>query len=155
MISLRVRELLDTQKVPYEVLEHREAYTAQGVAAAVPVSGWSMAKVVLVRDEDEGYMLAVLPASCHVDLARLRRLSDRHHLSFATEEEMNRLFPDCATGAIPPFGRLYGMPVYVDSCFPHNKEIVFQAGNHHEVVRMSYALFEALARPTIADFCSH
>jgi len=155
MISPRVRAFLDEERVRYEVLPHRQAFTAQGIAHSVHTSGWRVAKVLLVRDREDGYLLAVLPASCLLDLERLRRVTDRPSLELAPETEMARLFPDCVPGAIPPFGRLYGMPVYVDSCFPHTHEVVFQAGTHREVVRMPYLVFEALARPTIADFCSH
>jgi Ala-tRNA(Pro) deacylase len=155
MISPRVRAFLDDERVRYEVLAHRQAYTAQGVAHSVHTSGWKVAKVLLVRDSEAGHLLAVLPASCQLDIERLRRVTDRPGLELAPELEMSRLFPDCVPGAIPPFGRLYGMPVYVDSCFPHTHEVVFQAGTHREVVRMPYLVYEALARPTIADFCSH
>jgi Ala-tRNA(Pro) deacylase len=71
------------------------------------------------------------------------------------EEELAGLFPDCEAGAMPPFGHLYGMPVYVDACFPKAGEFAFQAGNHHEVVRMRYSEYERLARPVVADFCRH
>jgi Ala-tRNA(Pro) deacylase len=68
---------------------------------------------------------------------------------------MKALFPDCETGAMPPFGQLYGLPVWVDACFPKAGEFAFQAGNHHEVVRMQYAEYERLARPVVAEFCRH
>ena len=68
---------------------------------------------------------------------------------------MARLFPDCELGAIPPFGHLYGMPVYVDACFPRGGDIVFQAGNHREVVRMAYRDYERLAKPVAGEFCLH
>jgi Ala-tRNA(Pro) deacylase len=155
MISPRVRAYLDEERVRYEVLPHRQAFTAQGVAHSVHTSGWRVAKVLLVRDSEGGHLLAVLPASCKLDLERLRRVTGRPTLELAPESEMTRLFPDCVPGAIPPFGRLYGLPVYVDSCFPHARELVFQAGTHREVVRMPYLVYEALAGPTIADFCIH
>ena len=155
MISHRVKQYLDDTHVQYEVLPHREAFTAQGVAATMHVSGWRVAKVVLLRDYDDGYVLAVLPASCHLDLGRLRRVTDRPRLALASEQEMTDLFPDCVAGTIPPFGELYGVPVYVDSCFPHAKEVMFQAGNHREVVRMTYSSFESLAHPVVDEFCCH
>ena len=71
------------------------------------------------------------------------------------EPDVQSLCGDCETGAMPPFGALYDMPLYVDACFPRDQEIVFQAGNHHEVVRMSYEEYERLARPVVADFCAH
>jgi Ala-tRNA(Pro) deacylase len=155
MISPRVRAFLDEEQVRYEVVRHRQALTAQGVARSLHTSGWRVAKVLLVGGGDGRYLLAVLPASCQLDLERLRRVTGRPSLRLASELEMNQLFPDCVVGALPPFGRLYGLPVYVDSCFPHTRELVFQAGTHDEVVRMPYLVYEALARPTVADFCTH
>jgi len=155
VISPRVKGLLDGERVAYEVVPHPEAFTAQGVAASMHVSGWSMAKVVLLRDDDGSYVEAIIPASRHLDLRRLRRIAGRPGLELASEEEMTELFPDCVAGAIPPFGGLYGVQVYVDTCFPHAREVVFHAGNHREAVRMDYSAFESLVRPVVGEFCSH
>ena len=76
-------------------------------------------------------------------------------LALATEEDLARLFPDCEVGAMPPFGGLYGLPVYVDSCFRQVPEFVFQGGNHHEVVAMSFADYLRLAEPLVGQFCFH
>jgi Ala-tRNA(Pro) deacylase len=155
MLVERARRLLETGGVAYETIPHREAYTAQGVAAAAHVSGWLLAKVLVVRPPGEGPAMVVLPASCRLDLAALGRVLGRPGVTLVPESEMKELFPDCETGAMPPFGQLYGMPVWVDACFPRAGEFAFQAGNHHEVVRMRYAEYERLARPVVADFCRH
>jgi Ala-tRNA(Pro) deacylase len=151
----RAQRLLETGGAAFETLPHREVYTAQGVAAAVHVSGWLLAKVLVVRAPGEGPVMVVLPASCRLDLAALARVLDKPSVLLVPEEEMKALFPDCETGAMPPFGGLYGLPTYVDACFPKAGEFDFQAGNHHEVVRMRYSEYERLARPMVADFCRH
>jgi len=155
MLVDRARRLLETSGAAYETLPHREAFTAQGVASAVHVSGWHLAKVLVVRAPDEDPVMVVLPASCRLDLVALARVLDKPTVSLVPEEEIKLLFPDCETGAMPPFGHLYGMTVYVDKCFPKAGDFAFQAGNHHEIIRMSYAEFERLARPAVADFCRH
>jgi Ala-tRNA(Pro) deacylase len=155
MLVERVLRLLETGGVAFETLPHREAYTAQGVAAAAHVSGWMLAKVLIVRAPGEGPVMVALPASCRLDLATLARVLGRQSVSLVAESEMKDLFPDCEAGAMPPFGQLYGMPVWVDACFPKAGEFAFQAGNHHEVVRMRYAEYERLARPVVAEFCRH
>ena len=152
MITERVREHLDRAGVTYEVVPHREAFTAQGVAAASHVSGWQMAKVLVGRDE-RGYVMAVLPATCRLDLPTFRRITRRRNLLLATEEELRQVFPDCEVGAMPPYGNLYDMPVYVDTCFSPEKELAFQAGNHHEIVRMAWEPFEKTVHPVRTDFC--
>ena len=155
MLVERAKRLLETAGAAYETLPHREAFTAQGVASAIHVSGWQLAKVLVVRSAEEEPIMVVLPASCRLDLTALARVLDKSSVSLMPEEEIQVLFPDCETGAMPPFGQLYGMPVYVDKCFPKAGKFAFQAGNHHEVVRMSYAEYERLARPAVADFCRH
>jgi Ala-tRNA(Pro) deacylase len=155
MLVERAKHLLETSGVAYETLPHREAFTAQGVASAVHVSGWQLAKVLVVRATGQEPVMVVLPASCRLDLTALARVLDYPAVSLVPEEEIKELFPDCETGAMPPFGQLYGMPVYVDKCFPKAGDFAFQAGNHHEIVRMSYADFERVARPSVADFCRH
>ncbi len=155
MLVERARRLLETDGVPYETLPHREAFTAQGVAAAAHVSGWSLAKVLVVRAPSKGPVMVVLPASCRVDAGALARARGESAVSFVSEPEMQSLFPDCDVGAMPPFGQLYGLPVYVDACFPKAAEFDFQAGNHHEIVRIQYSDYERLARPQVAEFCLH
>jgi Ala-tRNA(Pro) deacylase len=155
MLAERARRLLETGGAAYETLPHREAYTAQGVASAVHVSGWQLAKVLVVRAPGDEPVMVVLPASCRLDLSALARALDQPSMALVPEEEIDELFPDCEVGAMPPFGHLYGMPVYVDKCFPKAGDFAFQAGNHHEIVRMSYAEYERLARPFVADFCRH
>jgi Ala-tRNA(Pro) deacylase len=155
MLIERARRLLETGGVAFETLPHREAYTAQGVAAATHVSGWTLAKVLVVRAPGEGPVMIVLPASCRLDLSALARVLGKPSVTLLPESEMKLFFPDCETGAMPPFGQLYGLPVWVDACFPKAGEFAFQAGNHHEVVRMRYAEYERLARPVVAEFCRH
>jgi len=155
MLVERARRLLETGGAAYETLPHREAYTAQGVASAVHVSGWQLAKVLVARPPGQQAVMVVLPASCRLDLSALARVLDAPSMELVPEEEIRELFPDCETGAMPPFGDLYGMSVYVDKCFPKAGDFAFQAGNHHEIVRMSYTEYERLARPFVADFCRH
>lgn len=153
MVADRARHFLDEHGVHFDVIPHREAYTAQGVAAASHVSGWSLAKVLIVREHGASPFMVVLPASCRLDLPALSRLLGKEQLELLPEVEIGRIFPDCETGAMPPFGQLYGLPVYVDSCFPKEGDLAFQAGNHRETLRIRYADYERLVQPTVAEFC--
>lgn len=154
-INDRLKRFLDQQKIEHETLAHREVFTAQEVAATAHVSGRQLAKVVVVRENGRGYLMVVLPAACRVDLTALKGVTGIRKLSLAPEAEFVRLFPDCDAGAMPPFGNLYDMPVYIDACFPHAKDIFFQAGNHREVVRLRYDDYERLVRPMVGEFCLH
>jgi Ala-tRNA(Pro) deacylase len=155
MLNVRLRKLLDEHWIDYDVVEHEDAWTAQRIAAASHVPGRQMAKVVVARERGRGCVMAVLPANARLDLEALGRAMGRHHLQLVSEDELQKLFPDCEIGAMPPFGRLYGIPTWVDACFQRDRPIAFNAGNHHELVRMSYGDWEWAARPIVREFCSH
>jgi Ala-tRNA(Pro) deacylase len=154
-VNDRIKRYLDQQHVTYETVPHREVFTARQVAAESHVGERQLAKVLALEEEKGGHLMLVLPAACRVDLTALRHAAGRHKLSLVSEDDMARLFPDCEIGAMPPFGNLYGMPVYVDACLPQAKEIIFQAGNHHEVIRMGYADYEGMVHPVVGEFCLH
>jgi Ala-tRNA(Pro) deacylase len=154
-ISARLQQVLVRSRVEYDLIQHREAFTAGRVAQESHIRGRNLAKVVVVRTPEPGYLMTVLPASCHIDLARLERMTGRPGLELASERELQRLFPDCEAGAMPPFGHLYGLPIFLDACFRDHEDIWFQAGNHHEVVRLSMPEYERLAGPFARVECLH
>ncbi|HLP26644.1 MAG TPA: YbaK/EbsC family protein [Acidobacteriota bacterium] len=151
MPAAQVREFLDRHLVRYVSIRHSPAFTAAEVAQLVHVSGRDFAKTVIVVIEDEMVMV-VLPASRRMLLNDLRELLDTTHLRLATEAEFRDRFPDCELGAMPPFGNLYNMRVYVSSLLAAEEEIAFNAGTHTEVFKMRYADFERLVKPTVLDF---
>lgn len=144
----KLREFLDSQNVKYMVISHSLAYTAQGIAALVHVSGHKLAKTVIVKI-DGVLAMAVVPASMHVDLDRLKELTGAQAVEVATEREFKDAFPDCETGAMPPFGNLYDMPVYADASLSENQEITFSAGSHRELMRMQWKDMAQLVNPTV------
>ena len=148
MLSERLKRFLDESGVKYEVIRHEEAYTAQELAAAMHVKGAMFVKVVIVRDE-KGFMMVAMPADRRVDISALRKGLGLKMAALASENEFKRLFPDCEAGAMPPFGNLYSVPVYVDGALTLDHDIVFQAGTHYESVKMSYADFDRLVLPQV------
>jgi Ala-tRNA(Pro) deacylase len=150
-ILTTLREYLDKQKVPYEVLAHRQAFTAQEVAEAQHVHGAELAKVVMLRSGPQ-FVMAVLPAPQRVDVDRARAAIGKPDLVLATEAEFEGLFPQCEAGAMPPFGNLYGLPVFVDQTLTRDETIVFNAGTHTQTVKMKYADFARLVQPKVCSF---
>lgn len=150
-IPRKLKDYLDHEHVHYEVLPHPEAFRATTIAQALHTPEKEMAKVVIVKVE-ERFAMTVLPASWRVDLHRLWDVFRTHHVRLANEDEIKGLFPDCDLGAMPPFGNLYGLPVYVDQSLTEDEQITFQAGTHSEAVRMRYMDFAALVFPTVAEF---
>lgn len=144
----KLREFLDSHHIKYLVISHSLAYTAQGVAALAHVSGKRLAKTVIVKI-DGILAMAVIPASAHVDLDRLRTITGAQNVELATEREFKDAFPDCETGAMPPFGNLYDMSVYADASLGEHEEITFSAGTHRELVRMNWNDMLRLVNPTI------
>src|SRR5437879_7635469 len=146
MAVQKLREFLDREKVKYVSVVHSPAYTAQEVAASAHITGRELAKTVIV--ELDGKMaMAVLPANRKIVLQDLREVTSSEEVKFASEEEFQSKFPECETGAMPPFGHLYGMDVYMAESLSANDEIVFNAGSHTEVIRMRFDDFERLVRP--------
>jgi Ala-tRNA(Pro) deacylase len=150
-ISRKLKDYLDRHKVHYEVLTHQEAYRAPEIAQTLHAPEKEMAKVVIVRVEAR-FVMTVLPANWKVDLHRLRDVFLTNHVRLATEAEFKDLFPDCDVGAMPPFGNLYGLDVYADRSLTEDEQIVFQAGNHSEAIRMRYTDFANLVHPRVAEF---
>jgi len=146
----KLRDFLDSYNIKYLVISHSVAYTAQGIAALVHLSGKKLAKTVIVRIDGKLGM-AVVPASFHVDLDLLRTAAAAQTVEIATEKEFKDAFPDCETGAMPPFGNLYGMAVYADASFSENEELTFNAGTHRELVRMAWADVVRLVNPKVVN----
>ena len=148
-VNKRTKEFLEESGVSYEVIKHTPAYTAQEVAAVMHVSGTEVAKVVMVRVGDR-FVMAVLPASKRLDLDALQEvLGSEEHPRLAGEKEFGDLFPDCELGAEPPFGNLYGIPVVVGETLTQDPEIYFNAGNHQEVIRITYEDYDRLVKPAV------
>jgi Ala-tRNA(Pro) deacylase len=150
----KLREFLDSRHIKYLVISHSLAYTAQGVAAMTHVSGKKLAKTVIVKI-DGLLAMAVVPASAHVDLNQLRALTGAQTVEIATEREFKDAFPDCETGAMPPFGNLYDMTVYADADLAENEEITFSAGTHRELVRMAWDDMLRLVNPIVSSLTHH
>ena len=146
-----VHEFLHEAHVPYTVLPHRLAYTAQEEAAAAHVRGRNWAKVV-VFIVDGRAVLAVVPAPSTVDLDALMEVTHGRVIRLATEHELRALFPDCEVGAMPPFGPLYGLRVFVDASLAAESEIAFNAGNHCDAISMRWIDFATTVRPVVGLF---
>jgi Ala-tRNA(Pro) deacylase len=151
MPARKLKEFLDSQQVKYVSIQHSPAYTAQEVAALTHVSGRDLAKTVIVKVEATLAMV-VLPANRKVVLSDLREALGAEKVKFATEDEFKSLFPDCEIGAMPPFGNLYGLDVYVAPSLTQEPEIAFNAGTHTEIIKMAYRDFERLVKPKVISF---
>jgi Ala-tRNA(Pro) deacylase len=151
MSAQKLREFLDSQQVKYVTITHSTAYTAQEIAAATHIHGKELAKTVMVK-LDGKMAMAVLPASRKIDFGLLKTAAGGQNVQLADEAEFKALFPDCETGAMPPFGNLYGIPVYAEQSLAEDEEIAFNAGSHSELIRLAYKDFERLVQPKVARF---
>lgn len=151
MPSAKLKIYLDSHHVKYVTIRHSPAFTAQEVAASVHLSGKELVKSVMVW-VDGKIAMVVLPANRKVILQDLRARLNAKEVKFATEAEFKNQFPDCETGAMPPFGHLYGMEIYAAPSLAEDTLIAFNAGTHAEVIQMAYGDFERLAQPKIIHF---
>jgi Ala-tRNA(Pro) deacylase len=140
--------------VPYVVVPHPPAFTAQEEAAATHVPGRDWAKVVVCFIDGEP-IEAVVPAPAFVNLDRLLALAGGHTIRIAEEEELRRLFPECELGAMPPLGPLYGQTVFVDAALAMEPEIVFNAGTHRHAIAMGWNDFVKMVNPIVGSFADY
>ncbi len=153
MPAEKLRKFLDEHKIKYVNIKHSLAYTAQEIAASAHIHGKEIAKTVIVKINGE-MVMAVIPANFKIDLGLVSEAAGGKSAQLANEQEFQDLFPGCALGAMPPFGNLYNIPVYVDESLAEDEEIVFNAGSHTELIRLAYKDFESLVKPkitTLAD----
>ncbi|NJN28958.1 MAG: YbaK/EbsC family protein [Cyclobacteriaceae bacterium] len=154
MPSKKLKEHLDKFDVPYLTIKHSQAFSAQKVAAAAHVPGKNMIKTVMVMINGQMAM-AVLPASYRVDFDMLKDVTGEGNVRLASETEFKDMFADCEPGAMPPFGNLYNLEVFVAKSVTENEEIAFNAGNFAEIIQMSYSDFYRLVHPKISKFAVH
>ncbi|MBU0595118.1 YbaK/EbsC family protein [Candidatus Bipolaricaulota bacterium] len=147
----KLKTFLDEYGVKYVSVQHSPAYTAAEVAESAHIPGLELAKTVMVWINDEMAM-AVVPASHRVDFEQLAEVAGAVEVQLASEEDFKELFPTCDTGAMPPFGNLYEMRVFVEKALTEDFEIAFSAGSHAEVIRLAYADYERLVEPTVGRF---
>lgn len=141
-IAITLREYLDSSDVQYDVLPHTHTGSSSETAQACDISGDQIAKAVVLEDED-GYLMAVVPATHRVDLGVLHHHLDRR-IGLATEPELEDLFMDCEPGAVPPFGQAYGIEVMIDDSLSGLDDVYIEAGNHSELIHLKGNDFEAL-----------
>ncbi len=148
----KLKEFLDSHHVRYESISHIQTFTAQRTAQCTHIKGREMAKTVIVKID--GLMcMVVVPADHRVNIEQLKRATGADTVELATEHEFVTMFPECEVGAMPPFGNLYGMDVFVDRELAEDDEIAFNAGSHTEVLKMHYRDFANLVQPEVDEVC--
>src|SRR3990167_9512183 len=147
----RLKEFLDSHYIKYVTISHSRAFTAQETATSAHIPGKELAKTVMVKIDGKMAM-AVLPASSKVDFDLLKKVIGSGKVEIASEKEFKDMFPECEIGAMPPFGNLYGMEVFVAKTLTEDREIAFNAGSHRELVKLTYKDFEKLVKPKVITF---
>jgi Ala-tRNA(Pro) deacylase len=151
-VRKRLERLFREEGVRFSVSRHDEVYSAQRVAGMLHIPGRQLAKVVMVKADDKLTML-VVPAPDRVDLNKVKKALKADRVQLAGEKDFGPCFPDCEVGAMPPFGNLYEMVVYVDRALSTQNQIAFPAGTHREIMRVAYSDFERIVEPVLADLC--
>ena len=147
----RLKEFLDKQSIKYVTITHSLAYDAQEIAASAHIRGRELAKTVVVK-VDGKMAMAIVPASYNVDFDLLKKVAGASKVELASEQEFKDLFSECDVGAMPPFGNLYGIEVFVADGLAEDEEIAFNAGSHTELMKLAYKDFERLVKPTVGKF---
>ena len=151
MPTKKLKNLLDENKVKYVSITHSKGYTAQEIAASAHIKGDEFAKTVILKIDDNMAM-AVLPASYTIDFLELDQLGLGEKVRLAIETEFQDKFPECEVGAMPPFGNLYDMPVFMAESLMKDEEIAFNSGSHKEVIKMKTKDYVKLVQPRTLRF---
>jgi Ala-tRNA(Pro) deacylase len=150
MIVQRLLDYLEQTHTYYSTVKHKAAYTALTSAKSAHISGTEMVKSILVK-LDGNYTLAVLPSTSKIDFKKLKEITGSHIATLADEEDLESIFPDCTTGAMPPLGNLYHIPVISDSLITRKQDLFFEAGSHREIMKMHISDYLKLTHPKIAS----
>ncbi len=142
-IASKVQDFLAERQSAYDLLSHPHSANSIETAHEAHVPADALAKAVVLKDQ-AGYVLAVLPCTRHVVLSKLGRALHRQPLELAAESELASIFPDCEPGALPPLGRLYGLPTIMDDTLDNVREVYFEAGDHQHLVHMAQHEFYRL-----------
>jgi len=148
MPVIKLKQFLDDNNIKYVTIHHSRAYTMQKAAEYAHISGKEVAKTVMVKIDGKMAM-AVLPAPEHVDMDLLKGATRARSVELAGEKEFKNLFPECDVGAMPPFGNIYGLDVYVEEGLREDEMIAFRAGTHEELIELAYRDFERLVKPRV------
>lgn len=151
MVVQKLKDFLEANRVHYDIMPHLESHTAQQTAASVHVPGKEMAKTIMIKIDGKTAM-AVLPSNFKINFNQLRIALGCQECQLMSESEFSSVFPNCETGAMPPFGVLWNMETYVSESLANNVYITFNAGNHHEAIRMTYMDYAGLVQPTTLKF---
>lgn len=144
----QLKEFLESNKIKYHTMTHSPAFTSQEIAAAAHISGKDLAKTVIIKT-DGHLAMVVLPANHQVNFAKLKDALGTKAVDLASESEFKDKFSGCEVGAMPPFGNLYEMPVFVDSELSTHDHIMFNAGSHSELIDLAYKDFDRLVHPKV------
>ena len=149
----KLKEFLDGNKIRYVAIAHSQAFTSQEIAASAHIPGKELAKTVMIK-VDGKMAMAVIPASHKVDFGLLKGVTGGQKVELANEEEFRYKFPECEIGAMPPFGNLYGMEMFVAEGLAEDETIAFNAGSHTELIKLPYSDFYRLVMPKVGKFSS-
>lgn len=147
----RLEAYLREHQVPFQIQQHAQSFSAQRIAESEHIPSKMMAKTVIVVADHQLFAL-VLPASFWVDLDKIQEILRAKEIRLAHEAEFANTFPDCEVGTMPPFGNLYGIPVYLDKRLTEEETIVFPVGTSTETMSLKFADFERLVQPRMETF---
>jgi Ala-tRNA(Pro) deacylase len=150
MIPDSIIQYLQRNHVPFQRRPHLRAITAQALAASLHVSGFQVAKTVILNAQDRLW-LCVASAPDTLDLGRVAETIRARRVRLAEESEFADRFPQCELGAEPPFGQLYGLPVVMDAHLRRAGRLWFRAGSHGEAIELGFEDFMNLEEPLLGD----
>jgi len=150
-IDEEIIAFLNQNGVTYELREHEPVYTAPQMAEYLGTSEQRIAKSMIVKKSDGGYVLAVLPGRLKIDFSRLAAILGVEKVSLAPIPEAERL-ARCSVGSVHPFGNLLNLKTYFDSHMLSLDFVYFNPGSHTKSIKINTDDLIRLVKPTVTAF---
>lgn len=152
-IARNLESFLAQKNIAYDIVEHPRTGSSTQTAQTAHVSGKRLAKAVVLED-DEGFLLAVVPSSHHVELGMLGKQMQRR-LRLASEAQLPSMFGDCELGAVPPVGDPYGLKTVIEEDLAEQSDVYFEAGDHEKLIHVTHDEFQRLMAGAEVRHFSH
>ncbi|OIQ19861.1 MAG: hypothetical protein BM556_05085 [Bacteriovorax sp. MedPE-SWde] len=150
-LNAKLTAYLDGHHYHYQMLTHVPTETALENAKVLDWPRTRVAKVVACEADGERVLL-VLPSNERIHVRSLLDNVGYSHVKLLSEDELSTAFPGCEVGAQPPFASIYGMSLIVSNHFDQNSEVIFNAGNHREAIKLPIRELMETENPKTAEF---
>ncbi len=128
-VEEKIINILNDNKIEYEVFEHEPVFTNPTMAAALNVSEPETVKSLVVMTKEKEMVVLVMPGDKKVEWKKAAANIGTKKISFAKPDQVLEKV-GCAVGCVPPFGQLTDLPIFMDPDLARKDSVYFNPGVH-------------------------